>query len=84
MSNLGHYTYPEYPNIGKAQDLLAAFDFKNEQGESELRYTYYLRSAEIRDRFNEEMIPNFTKDEISKNWYLVEGDEDPLIKYEFF
>lgn len=78
-NNLEHHTYPEYPIIGKAKDLLAAFEFQNEEGFSELRYTYYLRTSEINSIFSENMSPEYTEG-TDTDWILKEGDKDPLKK----
>ena len=81
-SSLKHFTYPEFPKINKAKELLAAFkDEKNE-----IEYTYYLRTEDSNTRITNDdnvMFPNFDKT-ITSDWMLTEGDEDPLKTYKYF
>lgn len=81
-SKLNHYIYPEYPKIGKAKDLLAAYSKINDDGKQEKIYTYYLRTEESNAYFME-MIPPFTAGD-DKDWYLVEDEIDPLKINKYF
>lgn len=82
-SNLKHYSYPEYPNVGKAKELLAAFKFKINNEEEDLKYTYFLRTDSANNMNYGVMVPEFD-DENTTDWFLSEGDEDPLKIYSYF
>lgn len=84
-SKLKKYTYPEYPQVGKAAELLAAYNKKKANDETEKIYTYYLRSEGSNEIFTQkwkvQMDPVFNKEDNDDNWWLYEGVDDPLQKY---
>lgn len=82
-SKLEHYTYPEYPKIGKAKELLAAFKNENNTEIDDSIYTYYLRTEHANGINFGVMVPEFDKDNTT-DWRLLEGEEDPLIVYSYF
>jgi len=82
-SNLKHYSYPEYPNVGKAKELLAAFKLDNEKENENLKYTYYLRTPSANSMGYGVMVPEFDPANTT-DWFLIEGDEDPLKIYSYF
>ncbi|TCM70911.1 hypothetical protein EC844_101185 [Acinetobacter calcoaceticus] len=82
-SELKQYTYPEYPDIGKGNEFLAAYQKANPQGELIRTYTYYLRTDHANRVLSEPMDPIFDTN-VESDWVLYEGDVDPLKAYEYF
>lgn len=82
-SNLTHHIYPEYPNIGKAKELLAAFIHKDLNNSENLKYSYFLRTFTANERNLGVMVPPFDGENTS-DWFLVEGQDDPLKVYKYF
>ena len=54
-SALKQYTYPEYPDIGKGNEFLAAYQKANPQGELIRTFTYYLRTDHANHVLSETM-----------------------------
>ncbi|AOA57355.1 hypothetical protein [Acinetobacter larvae] len=85
-ANLNHYTFPEYPNVGRAEKLLAAYNEVDKNGIKTKQYLYKLRTFDVaRQLQNEglEMEPQFNTKSRDLNWYLLAGDEDPLNEHKY-
>lgn len=81
-SKLKHFSYPEYPQVGKGKELLAVFKAEENIANEKIQYTYFLRTESANDRGYGVMVPPFD-DENTTDWFLTEGEEDPLRVYSY-
>lgn len=79
-SSLDKFKYPEYPKTGKAEEKLAQI-LKNDSP----NFVHRLYGPNLTNFYDEQIILWKDGDDAAKSeyWFLQEGDEDPLIEWEY-